>query len=658
MILASLFQDGAILQRDMDIPVWGKTVPNALIQAELDGKITRTRSAADGSFILYFPAREAGGPYTLTVSAPECGKSVTVKDILIGEVWVASGQSNMVYLLGSDWRHGEIDPAEVCVARKQEALFNEMIVEPDKLRVFMVDKCASGCRESSCQGKWMKMTPENAANATAVGAWFGLGLQMHLNIPVGIIGTAWGGTIAEAWTSYEALANNSETANMAKLVRRTCWASKNWEKPLDTTAPLDFTKIPGVEKDTGIAENARHFADTNFDDSSWKEMHVPGSWMKQNIAGNGVLWARKSINIPESWANSPLKVTGGVVDKHDTTFFNGVEIGKTGKDFETQFYNTIRTYSIPPELVKPGKAVIAVRAYSFFYDGAIRGMWRLVNEKSGESIELIGNWQAMAEVDRGVLNVSHSPATFGPGNPNTPGILFDGMVNPLLPYAVRGVIWYQGESNATDVKRAIAYRDILQNMIDDWRRAFRNPDMPFIMVQLAGFGNKENFCCDSSWAELRESQRLLTANDPDSFMASAIDIGEEEDIHPQNKFDVGKRLAMSALHHVYQCAEAIPSGPEINKVEVTGNKVKFTFDYADKLKLVSDEKSFYIAGSNGEFHSADSVELNEDEKSLTISSSLVADPVQVKYAWADFPIPTLFNGAGLPASSFRWIMEK
>ena len=215
-----------------------------------------------------------------------------------------------------------------------------------------------------------------------------------------------------------------------------------------------------------------------------------------------------------------------------------------------------------------------------------------------------------------------------------------------------------GESNANDVKKAVAYRDILQNMIDDWRRAFRNPDMPFIMVQLAGFGNKENFSCDSPWAELRESQRLLAKNDPDTFMASAIDIGEEEDIHPQNKFDVGKRLAMSALYHVYNCEEAVPSGPEISKVEVTGNKVKFTFDHAEKIKLVSDEKSFYIAGSNGEFHVADSVELDEDEKSLTISSSMVADPVEIKYAWADFPVPTLFNGAGLPASSFHWVREK
>ncbi len=658
MILASLFQDGAVLQRNMDIPVWGKTQANTFIQAELDGKITKSRSSSDGSFILYFPARKEGGPYSLTVSAPECGESVTVNDIMIGEVWVASGQSNMEYQLGSDWRHGEIDPDVECEARKQEALFSEMITDPDKLRVFMVTKCASGCKENSCQGQWMKMTPENAATATAVGAWFGLGLQMHLDIPVGIIGTAWGGTIAEAWTSCEALTNNSETANLAKLVRRTCWAGNHWEKPMDPTATPDFTQVPGVEKDTGIAENAKHFADIDFDDSSWKEMHIPGSWIKQQISGNGVLWARKSITIPESWANCPLTVTGGVVDKHDTTFFNGVQIGKTGKDFETAYYNTIRTYYIAPELVKPGKAVIAVRAYSFFYDGAIRGMWRLVNEKNGETIELTGNWQAAAEVDRGVLNIRHSPATFGPGNPNTPGILFDGMVNPLLPYAVKGAIWYQGESNANDVKKAVAYRDILQNMIDDWRRAFRNPDMPFIMVQLAGFGNKENFSCDSPWAELRESQRLLAKNDPDTFMASAIDIGEEEDIHPQNKFDVGKRLAMSALYHVYNCEEAVPSGPETNKVEVTGNKVKFTFDHAEKIKLVSDEKSFYIAGSNGEFHAADSVELNEDEKSLTISSSAVAEPVEVKYAWADFPVPTLFNGAGLPASSFHWILEK
>ncbi|MBE6359339.1 MAG: hypothetical protein E7057_08875 [Lentisphaerae bacterium] len=652
MKLASLFQDGAVLQRDMDIPVWGKSEPGVYIEAVLDGKSAATRCSADGSFMIYLPSHEAGGPYELTVTIPELNETLVLKDILIGEVWLASGQSNMEYLLGSDWRIIQEDDDSEVLGRKQEKLFGEMVNDPDKLRFFNVEKNASGTKETSCKGSWCKMTAENIPQCCAVGGWFSLGLQMHLDVPVGLIASSWGGTIAEAWTSYEALAAAAETRNLAKMVRRIHWAGKDhWKNSVPDKVVIDFEKIDSVKADPGIPESSFEYTKVDFDDSDWQSMNVGGSWIKQHINNNGSTWVRKSVDIPESWSGCHIHLQGGAVDKHDITFFNGVEIGRTGSGFDLESYNIQRSYPIPPELVKAGKAVVAIRGFAFAYDGGVNGKWKLVNDDNGEKIDLCGEWKAKAEYDFGMANISRIAGAFGRGNPNTPSILFNGMINPLLPYALRGVIWYQGESNAKSVKDAVAYRDILQNMIDDWRRAFGNPDMPFIMVQLAGFGPKEAFFVDSPWAELRESQRLLAKNDPDTFMATAIDIGEEEDIHPQNKFDVGKRLAMCALHHVYDCADAVPSGPEAVKAEVEGSAVRVTFKYADGMKLISEEPVFFLAGEDGKFFAADKVEV--DGESVILSAAAVPVVREVRCSWADFPSVTLYNAAGLPASSFR-----
>lgn len=654
MILASLFQDGAILQRDMDIPVWGKTDPETLVKVTLDGETSMTRSSADGKFIAYLHSHAAGGPYELTVSAPETGKSITLKDILVGEVWLASGQSNMEYMLGSDWRiadeNGDLPEGEV-LGRIQEQQFNDMVIDPDNFRFFTVEKKASCAMEEHCHGSWRKMNTVNSADASAVAAWFALGLQMHLDIPVGIIVSAWGGTIAEAWMSYEALASGKETAMLAKMIRRNHWVNNIWEIGSGVASGAIYEKNPAVKPDPGNTGFDSGYAGIDFDDSSWQTMKIPGSWINQHIAGNGAVWVRKSVDIPESWAGKNISLTGGAVDKHDITYFNGQEIGRTGEKFDVTVYNKKRVYDIDPALVTAGKAVIAIRAFSFAHDGAITGKWRLVNNDTTEFIELNGPWQAKAEYDWGIVEMGFPETIFGPNNPNTPAILFDSMIRPLLPYALRGAIWYQGESNAKSLKKSREYQNILQNMIDDWRRNFRNPQMPFIMVQLAGYGNKENFFTDSLWGQLRESQRAICQNDPFTFMASAIDIGEETDIHPQNKFDVGKRLAMCALHHVYNCNEAIPSGPEIEKYEFSGNTVTISFKYAEGLKVVSDEKAFFLAGKDGVFQAAGLVEVKDE--TVILSSENIAEVTSVKYAWADFPTPVLFNGVDFPASSFH-----
>lgn len=642
--LASLFQDGAVLQRDKDIPVWGKAAPGTVVYAQLDGVTANAATSREGEFMLYLPPHAAGGPFELTVTAGE--DKLVLKDILIGEVWLASGQSNMEYLLSSDWRNNA-DPEDKDIpARLQEKQFNEMVMDSGKFRFFSVSKCASGAKETTCSGKWLPMTPENSGAASAVAAWFGLGLQYQLDVPVGLIISAWGGTIAEAWMSEESLLETVETRDLASRLRCSHYDPEvgSWEP---RNKDEEFSKL--VDPDDGNQGVGWGYADVDFDDSQWLEMQVSGSWKKQHIAGNGAVWFRKTVEIPESWAGKPLQLRGGAVDKHDISYFNGVEIGRTGEGLSTTAFNIQRCYDIDGSLVKAGKGVVAIRGFSFIYDGAVTGFWNLVNVETGEKISLNGIWQAKAEYDRGMVDVK-TVMKICPDNPNVPSILFNAMLNPLIPYALRGAIWYQGESNASSPERSRAYMDILQGMIDGWRHCWRQPDMSFIMVQLAGFGKQENFFKDSPWALLRESQRLLALNDPDTFTASAIDIGEEDDIHPQNKLDVGKRLAMMALHHVYHYEEIVPGGPEILKGEVSGNQVVLTFKYAENLTLTSEEPAFFVAGKDGEFFAADEVSVKDDK--VILRSDKVAEISQVRYAWADFPVTVLFNGAGFPASSF------
>lgn len=639
MILASLFQNGAVLQRDKAIPVWGKSAANVEIVAVLNGVEAHSRTSSCGDFILYFPPMSVGGPFELTVSAPEANESITLKDILIGEVWLASGQSNMDYTLSTDWRVDTSVPSSQTIGRKQESQFHEMLDANGQFRFFVVEQCASGAPERFCRGHWEEVTEFSCGGFSAAGAWFGLGLQLQLGIPVGIIQATWGGTTAEVWMSYEALASLPEGAALAAGKRQNHWGNFSWAK-----------NTFGLNQMIKNEPQSSAYAAKDLDDSSWTLLDS-GSWIKQKLAGCGSVWWRKTIELPADWANQELMLCGGCVDKHDITYFNGVEIGRMGKDFDVQYWNVSRRYRIPAELAVPGKCVLAIRASAFLPDGAVYGSWYLVNPASGESMELEFPWRGKVESDLGAVQGAASDVVTIPGNNRIPSILYDGMIRPLIPYALRGVIWYQGESNAEKVDQAVAYRDIMQALIDSWRMSWGEPDLKFIMVQIAGFREKQNFEADSAWAHLRESQRVIAAADPGCFMVTAVDLGEENDIHPQNKMGVGKRLAMSALYHVYACSECTPSGPEIVGGKVVDSEVILTFNYADEMKFTSEEKSFFLADHSGKFFPADKVEVRDDQ--LVVASSQVPEPVMLRYAWADFPHLILVNAAGEPAAPFQ-----
>ena len=650
--LASLFQSGAVLQRDMELPLWGKCAPGCPVECVFDGITSYSRSSLEGNFMLYLPPHPAGGPFELTVSAN--GETLTLTDILVGEVWLCSGQSNMAYKLSSDWRaHDRENPDPL--GRKQERQFNELVMDPERIRFFNVESRGSTAPEEFCRGEWLPVTPEHSGQSSAIASWFALGLQYHLDVPVGLVNTSYGGSSAETWMSEEALWAAPETRELLAAFHRSCYTKDRayWECDASTPKPPP-APLGGVAPDSGNEGEAWGWASPGFDDTSWADMKVPGSWKAQKIAGNGAVWFRKKVTLPVEWENVPLILGGGTVDKQDISYFNGVEVGRTGKDMEECYWDTKRSYEIPASLVKGGEAVIAIRGFSHSCDGSLGGDWHLKNTATGEKISLPGVWKAKAEYDRGDI----APPPIEPHFPDHfrhPGNLFRSMLKPLIPYGIRGVLWYQGENNTATPEMAGEYRSTLQNLICDWRRNWRRPDLPFIVMQLANFGAQTPFEKDSTWAWLRESQRLTALYDPDTFLATAIDIGDEQDVHPQNKLEAGKRMAAAALHHVYGCAESVPSGPEPEKMEISGSTIRIKFRCAEEMELREGGDCFYIGDSEGDFYAADSVKT--DGEYVILSSSQVPDPMEVRYAWSKSPVSRLYNKAALPASSFRLVAE-
>ena len=647
MKLSNLFSDGAVLQRGMPVPVWGTTEPDSVVRITCAGVTAFGASSSAGDFLVRLPELPVGGPYELVAETVSHGERIVVRDVMVGEVWLASGQSNMEFTLAS--------------SPDQFREFCALNVDPSSLRMITVPKSVSSAQQKDFKAEWKYAANGNIGVFSAVALWFAYCLREKLNVPVGIVHSSWGGTFAEAWTSRSTLMRNPEIRDSlleyeSLLPGAQCWKKADFFKQASYSR-LDFFQRYG-KADPGNTGLGKGWAEKVFDDSSWKNFQVPGNWMTQGIAGNGVIWARFSVEIPESWSGQTLHLKLGGIDKQDITYFNGHEVGRSGEGFDDTFWNCPRDYTVPTELVKPGRAVIAVRAYSFLYDGAINGlpeMFSLFPEgREAEGIPLFGCWKAIAEVDYGNLlyPLNGEVASQGPGNPNTCSILFDGMIRPLIPYAMRGAIWYQGETNAHSIADSVAYGRIMSDLIDDWRFHWGQGDFPFYLVQLANFRNPAEYDEASTWAPLRESQRFACGKMPNTAMAVAIDCGDALDIHPKDKRTVGERLAAQALYNTYHCCDVVPCGPLPREIRRENGGLCILFDHADGgLEFCGAKDGFFLAGGDGVFRKAESVEA--DGSSLFLRSAEVAYPVCVRYNWADNPVGTLYNGAGFPASPFE-----
>ncbi|MFH1496716.1 MAG: sialate O-acetylesterase [Verrucomicrobiota bacterium] len=630
--LASPFQDHAVLQRDQTLPVWGWAEPDTRVRVTLAGHEAHALSNAQGDWLVRLPALPAGGPHTLAVESPANGETLTISDLLVGEVWLASGQSNM------NWTLNQSRP-----------LTDETIATADfpAIRFFDVARRTHLGPHRTVGGSWKPATPDNAPHFSAVAYSFARRLHRELGVPVGILSASWGGTIIESWTSRATLAHNPDLADRLAAYEATAWTADRWKHGA-SLGPDGRQPNPALPADPGRTVDW-HSAD--LDDSAWTPINLPATWQSAGEKYSGVFWFRRTVDLPAGWAGRDLELHLGAVDKQDITHVNGVEIGRTGAGVEDRHWNAPRTYRVPAGLAERGTLNIAVRAYSFIYDGGLIGPASAMKlhpvDDPGAAIPLAGGWRFRREHDFGVV-VPPAPVP-GHGEPNSPHMLFDNMIAPLVPCALRGAIWYQGESNEAT---AGIYGRLLRDLVQDWRRQWGLPGLAFHVVQLPGFRAPQAHQPDSGWARLREAQAAVL-DLPGTGLTTIIDLGEAGDIHPKDKLPVGERLAQSALADTYG-RDITARGPLAAGFTVTGDTMRIEFSNTGGGLVTSDGAPpgfLFLAGEDRVFHPAAS---RIERNALLVASPAVPAPVAARYAWADNPAGcNLANREGLPASPFR-----
>jgi len=596
--LPNLLSDHMVLQREKPVALWGWAEPGEKVTVTLQDETRSVTADNEGSWKAMLKARPAGGPYQITFAAKN---RVTLSDVLFGEVWVCSGQSNMA------------------MALNRAATGEQEIGRADNPKIRLCTVAMNSLQRPSTDavGSWRRCSPETAKTFSAVGYLFGRRLQQDLDVPVGLIQSAMGGTDAGSWTPLEAMENDAQLKGNAERGRKVL--AEFPAQPLDQSG----------------------WAEPGFADAAWKTMGLPQAWEKSGLGMDkldGVVWFRKDIEIPADWAGRDLELHLGPIDDGDTTYFNGVKIG--GMDVDTpDDYKIPRQYPLPASLVKAGRAVVAIRITDRLGDGGLLGTpeqsYLGVAGEEAKRLPLAGTWK---------FQIADSWPPVG-----TPSGLFNGMIAPLTPMAVRGVIWYQGESNATG---AAQYRHLLGDLIAGWRAAWDDAAMPFVVVQLPNYMAAKPEPGDSQWACIREAQQQVAASLKEVSLAVTIGLGEEKNIHPTNKADVAARAALAAEQHVYK-KDVQGDAPLYAGMSIEGNKVRVRFAHADGGLEVrgSAIKGFALAGRDGKFQWADAT---LDGQDVLVHCEAVAGPVAVRYAWADNPDSTLYGKkSGLPVTPSR-----
>ena len=627
--LPAQFGDHMVLQQKKSVPVWGWAEPGETVEVKGDwkDKSVSTKADAEGKWQVKIRTPKAGGPYTLTVTG---NNEIVISDVLVGEVWICSGQSNM-----------EMGVGLVNNAAEEIAAANY-----PNIRLFDVDHAISAVPLDNVKGSWVRCSPETVGDHgswggfSAAGYFFGRKLHKELDVPVGLIATNWGGTVSEAWTSEEALKPfeyfnvpleniNDMANNQDKLLARYENAIVEWEKELAVA-------------DEGSREG---WQGQGFDDSGWKEMVQPQKWSQSNTElkdMDGIVWFRLNVDLPAAMAKSDLEMNLGPIDDCDTLWVNGKHIVTTLE----QWYIP-RVYTIPASALKEGENTIAVRIIDTGGDGGFDSgspedmRIGLADAKVEDCVLLSGAWKYKVSECK-MPRIPQSGLNF---NQNSPTALYNGMLAPLMPYGIAGAIWYQGESNRYD---PMLYRDIFPAMITNWRDDWGQGKFPFYFVQIAPFQYFDN----NSSAALREAQAMTLDKLDNVGMAVTMDIGEERDIHPRDKFNVGERLARIALAKTYKQKKVCYSGPIYKSMKVKGDTIVLSFDHVCDGLVAKDGPltDFVIAGEDKQFVKATAV---IDGKKIVVSSPEVAKPVAVRYGWVEWCQPNLFNSDGLPASSFR-----
>jgi sialate O-acetylesterase len=615
-LVSPMFSDHMVLQRGKTNAIWGWTEPGRNVRVEIAGEWATAVAGADGRWQAFVPAPPAGGPYTLRVSGPE---TVELKDILVGDVWLCGGQSNMELPL-SRTRNGDAGIREA---------------NHPHIRLFTVKAQPAYAPAKLVQGAWRVCSPEaitEHGGFSAVAYYFGLKIRSETNIPIGLIQDCIGGTPAESWTSAGALRPLKDfDAALTEIERlRTRGGPQygnyisHWYDEFDIGQKGDAWFAPGL------------------DDHDWKPVTISDGFRELGVPETpAVTYFRRILVLPEALPAGAARIFLGVVERMDTVQINGRWVGASA------WVENPRKYTIDAGLLRPGTNQIAVRVFKTKADGGFKSKPEDLKLVLGDGTEipLAGGWKGKVSVD---ARPPH-PLPLGFENwPTMPAVLYNGMIAPIAPFGISGAIWYQGESN---VGRAAQYRTLLPAMIADWRRTFAQGDFPFYIVSLAAYLERRNLPGDDAWAELREAQALTVATVTNTGLAVAIDVGDAVDIHPIDKQAVGDRLALCALANYYGCQ--VPcSGPTFDHAVQDAGSLKLYFkNTKGKLVVKSDTLGeFSIAGEDRKWFWA---EARVEGDAVIVSSPHVARPKHARYAWQANPVATLFNGAGLPAVPFR-----
>ena len=593
--LPKLISDCMVLQRDVDLKLWGWADAGTKVTVRFNGNYFETETDANGEWQVVLPPQKAGGPYLLEVN------EMVIRDVLVGDVWLCSGQSNQETPIH---RLTEMFP-EINVSNNH--MIRHYKVPTQDSKEYLQEEIAGNAQ-------WHSGVASEVMNWTALAYFYAVEAYEKTGVPQGMLVSSLGGSAIESWIGQEHL--------------------KEFPQLL-----LDKEALNGFEqakKDKGEGK----WNQWDWDDSDWKTMQMPGTWRENGLNVRGTVWMRKDFEIPESMEGRHAKLSMGTLVHNDAVFVNGVYVGSTGYEYPP------RRYQIPAGVLRKGKNTIAVRL------NAPAGNGEFIKDKpykiigDAAEIDLTGSWKYKVGLDMDDV----TPYAERLKNRNNVGSgLYNGMIYPIRNYQVRGTIWYQGESNAGNTSR---YAELVSSLITNWRELWNMPEMPFLLMQLPNFMQKHDKPTDSGWARIREAQLQAFKTIPNTALAVTYDVGEWNDIHPLNKKDMAKRLFLGARKVVYG-EKLVYAGPVYKDMKVEGNKIIITFTDTGRGLMAKGGilKHFAIAGEDRQFVWADAVIRGNK---VIVSSKDVKQPVAVRYAWSDNPEDAnLCNKEGLLASPFR-----
>lgn len=628
--LPAIVGDGMVLQRDQVVKVWGWADPGEKVTVSFQKKNYSAQTGADGKWMVKLNPMKAGGPFSMEIK----GKNkITLNDILIGDVWICSGQSNMTHYLG---RHSERLAKDIAEANFPQI---RQFYVPDKATV-------SGPLDDIPGIKWVAATPESVLDFTVIGYFFAKKLYDEYHVPMGIIRTCVGGTMIEAWMSEDGFKEFPDILQKVKQNQDTAYTNSLAQRARQSVG-RPAGSAPRTEPDLGLTAPVKWY-EPAYQPLNWKRINIPGYWEDQGIRNlDGVVWYRREINVPASMAGVEAMVKLGRIVNADELYVNGQKVGNTTYEYPQ------RRYKLAAGVLKPGKNLFVVRVTNSGGKGGFVPDKPYFLLAGGDTIDLKGDWLYK------VGQVNNRNRSFGGGGQgpamvsaqDSPTGLYNGMIAPYINYAVRGFLWYQGESNAD---RPDTYAKYLPALIKDWRSRWQLGDLTFLIAQLPNYMDVNYLPEESNWAKIREIQLETALSVPNTGLGINIDLGEWNDIHPENKKPVGERLALQAMKISYGDKNVLSSGPVRKAVRREGSKVVVSFDHVGS-GLVSGNGEplahFALAGADGKYVWA-TAEISNNE--VVVWAEGIADPKSIRYAWADNPdFANLSNKEGLPASPFE-----